>query len=163
MAGSASRAYGRCATSWIAATRQPATCRSADRRRAALSARIARVGDCFYRVEVRQQLWQAARLLAAMNRRQGLQLAAVHGPEEPVGGGHHLLRGQAGRLRGQRTRTAWKPLGVEANMAIAIAGGSIIVCRTAAAAPPSSTQCDTRRRNPIGLRGILIATTPAPA
>lgn len=51
-----------------------ATCRAADRRQAALSARIARVGDLLRtRVEVEQQ--RASReLLAAMNRRQGLQL-----------------------------------------------------------------------------------------
>ncbi len=51
-----------------------ATCRSTDRRQAALSARIARVGDLLRtRVEVEQQ--QSSReLLAAMNRRQGLQL-----------------------------------------------------------------------------------------
>lgn len=51
-----------------------ATCRAADRRQAALSARIARVGDLLRtRVEVEQQ--RASReLLAAMNRRQRLQL-----------------------------------------------------------------------------------------
>ncbi len=51
-----------------------ATCRSADRRQAALSARIARVGDLLRtRVEVEQQL-SSRELLAAMNRRQALQL-----------------------------------------------------------------------------------------
>ena len=51
-----------------------ATCRAADRRQAALSARIARVGDLLRtRVEVEQQR-SSRELLAAMNRRQGLQL-----------------------------------------------------------------------------------------
>lgn len=51
-----------------------ATCRSADRRQAALSARIARMGDLLRtRVEVEQQL-SSRELLAAMNRRQALQL-----------------------------------------------------------------------------------------
>src|SRR5690606_578678 len=47
-----------------------ATCRAADRRQAALSARIARVGDLLRtRVEVEQQR-SSRELLAAMNRRQ---------------------------------------------------------------------------------------------
>lgn len=51
-----------------------ATCRSADRRQAALSARIARVGDLLRtRVEVEQQR-SSRELLATMNRRQALQL-----------------------------------------------------------------------------------------
>ena len=50
------------------------TCRSADRRQAALSERIARIGDLLRtRVEVEQQL-SSRELLATMNRRQGLQL-----------------------------------------------------------------------------------------
>ncbi|MCK9516247.1 MAG: DUF3422 domain-containing protein [Ottowia sp.] len=51
-----------------------ATCRSADRRQAALSARIARVSDLLRtRVEVHQQR-SSRDLLANLNRRQGLQL-----------------------------------------------------------------------------------------
>lgn len=51
-----------------------ATCRSADRRQAALSGRIARVSDLLRtRVEVHQQR-SSRDLLANLNRRQGLQL-----------------------------------------------------------------------------------------
>ncbi|HMN22387.1 MAG TPA: DUF3422 domain-containing protein [Ottowia sp.] len=104
-----------------------ATCRAADRRQAALSARIARVGDLLRtRVEVEQQ--RASReLLAAMNRRQGLQLklqSTVEGLSVAaityyvVGLVAYLARGAQG--------LGW-PISVEATAAAAVPVVALVV------------------------------------
>ena len=97
-----------------------ATCRSADRRQAALSARIARVGDLLRtRVEVEQQ-HSSRELLAAMNRRQGLQLklqSTVEGLS--VAAITYYVVGLVGYLARGAQRIGW-PVSVEVSMAAAV-------------------------------------------
>ena len=104
-----------------------ATCRSADRRQAALSARIARVGDLLRtRVEVEQQ-HSSRELLAAMNRRQGLQLklqSTVEGLS--VAAITYYVVGLVGYVVKGAHGLGW-PLGVEASMAIAVPVVALIV------------------------------------
>ena len=88
-----------------------ATCRSTDRRQAALSARIARVGE----------------LLAAMNRRQGLQLqlqSTVEGLS--VAAITYYVVGLIGYLAKGAHGLGW-PLGVEVSMAAAVPVVALIV------------------------------------
>ncbi len=97
-----------------------ATCRAADRRQAALSARIARVGDLLRtRVEVEQQ--RASReLLAAMNRRQGLQLklqSTVEGLS--VAAITYYVVGLVGHVARGAQALGW-PFSVEATAAAAV-------------------------------------------
>ena len=104
-----------------------ATCRSTDRRQAALSARIARVGELLRtRVEVEQQ--QSSReLLAAMNRRQGLQLqlqSTVEGLS--VAAITYYVVGLIGYLAKGAHGLGW-PLGVEVSMAAAVPVVALIV------------------------------------
>lgn len=104
-----------------------ATCRSTDRRQAALSARIARVGELLRtRVEVEQQ--QSSReLLAAMNRRQGLQLqlqSTVEGLS--VAAITYYVVGLIGYLAKGAHGLGW-PLSVEVSMAAAVPVVALIV------------------------------------
>src|SRR5699024_5815161 len=97
-----------------------ATCRSADRRQAALSARIARIADLLRtRVEVEQQR-SSRQLLAAMNRRQGLQLklqSTVEGLS--VAAITYYVVGLVGYLARGAQRLGW-PIRAEATMAVAV-------------------------------------------
>lgn len=97
-----------------------ATCRSADRRQAALSARIARIADLLRtRVEVEQQR-SSRKLLAAMNRRQGLQLklqSTVEGLS--VAAITYYVVGLVGHLAKGAQRLGW-PIGVQGTMAVAV-------------------------------------------
>lgn len=97
-----------------------ATCRSADNRQAALSARIARIGDLLRtRVEVEQQRSSRA-LLATMNRRQGLQLklqSTVEGLS--VAAITYYVVGLIGHLAEGAQTVGW-PVSAEGTMALAI-------------------------------------------
>lgn len=97
-----------------------ATCRSADTRQAALSARIARIGNLLRtRVEVEQQCSSRA-LLATMNRRQGLQLklqSTVEGLS--VAAITYYVVGLIGHLAEGAQPLGW-PVGAEGTMALAI-------------------------------------------
>ena len=104
-----------------------ATCRSADRRQAALSARIARVGDLLRtRVEVEQQ-HSSRELLAAMNRRQGLQLklqSTVEGLS--VAAITYYVVGLVGYLAKGAHQVGW-PVSVEVSMAAAVPVVALVV------------------------------------
>ncbi|MEZ5607234.1 MAG: DUF3422 domain-containing protein [Burkholderiaceae bacterium] len=104
-----------------------ATCRSADRRQAALSARIARVGELLRtRVEVEQQ-HSSRELLAAMNRRQGLQLklqSTVEGLS--VAAITYYVVALIGYLAKGAHGLGW-PLSVELSMALAVPVVALIV------------------------------------
>lgn len=104
-----------------------ATCRSADRRQAALSARIARVGDLLRtRVEVEQQ-HSSRELLSAMNRRQGLQLklqSTVEGLS--VAAITYYVVGLVGYLAKGAHQAGW-PVSVEVSMAAAVPLVALVV------------------------------------
>lgn len=97
-----------------------ATCRSADGRQAALSARIARIGNLLRtRVEVEQQRSSRA-LLATMNRRQGLQLklqSTVEGLS--VAAITYYVVGLIGHVAEGAQGWGW-PVSAEATMALAV-------------------------------------------
>ena len=96
------------------------TCRSADRRQAALSARIARMTALLRtRVDVAQQQSSRA-LLAAMNRRQGMQLqlqSTVEGLS--VAAITYYVTGLIGYLVKGAQKLGW-PFSPEASMAVAV-------------------------------------------
>ena len=97
------------------------TCRSADRRQAALSQRIERISGLLRtRVEVEQQ--QSSReLLAGMNRRQDLQLklqSTVEGLS--VAAISYYVLGLLGYALKGAQKIGWWPFGVEASIAVAV-------------------------------------------
>jgi len=98
-----------------------ATCRSADRRQAALSARIARISNLLRtRVEVEQQL-SSRELLAAMNRRQDLQLrlqSTVEGLS--VAAITYYVVGLVGYLAKGAQKLGWWPVSPEVTVGLAV-------------------------------------------
>jgi uncharacterized membrane-anchored protein len=98
-----------------------ATCRSSDRRQAALSARIARMSNLLRtRVEVEQQE-STREMLAAMNRRQSLQLrlqSTVEGLS--VAAITYYVVGLIGYLAKGAQKFGWWPFSPEVTVAMAV-------------------------------------------
>jgi uncharacterized membrane-anchored protein len=98
-----------------------ATCRSADRRQAALSERISRISNLLRtRVEVEQQL-SSRELLATMNRRQDLQLrlqSTVEGLS--VAAITYYVVGLVGYVAKGAQKLGWWPVSPEATVGFAV-------------------------------------------
>lgn len=105
-----------------------ATCRSADRRQAALSERIARISNLLRtRVEVEQQL-SSRELLATMNRRQDLQLrlqSTVEGLS--VAAITYYVAGLVGYLAKGAQKLGWWPVSPEITIGLAVPVVALVV------------------------------------